>query len=80
MRGLFATVGLLALLPLGGCDVLADLLSTDSIIDASCAGDDTVVVDGRDLCKEYERFGKIECDVGYRIRLDGKQVCPPPGQ
>ncbi len=62
---------------LGGCDVLMDLLSTDSVIDASCAGDDTVVIDGRDLCKEYERYGKIECDVGYRIRLDGKQVCPP---
>ena len=60
---------------LGGCDVLMDLLSTDSVIDASCAGDDTVVIDGRDLCKEYERYGKI--DVGYRIRLDGKQVCPP---
>jgi hypothetical protein len=69
---------LLALLPLlGGCDVLLDLLSTDEVIDASCAGDDTVVVDGRDLCKEYERYGRIECDVGYRIRLDGEQVCPP---
>lgn len=63
---------------LGGCQFLLDLLSTDTIIDASCAGDDTVVVDGRDLCEEYEKFGKIDCEVGYRIRLDGKQVCPPP--
>ena len=58
--------------------MLLDLLSTDSIIDASCAGTDTVVVDGRDLCKEFETTGKLECDVGYRIRLDGQQVCPPP--
>jgi hypothetical protein len=59
-----------------GCDVIASLLSTDTTIDASCAGDDTVVVDGRDLCKEYEQFGKIECDVGYRVVLDGNVVCP----
>jgi hypothetical protein len=68
------------LLPLGGCDLLLDLMSTDSVIDASCAGDDTVVVDGRDLCKEFEARGAIECDVGYRIKLDGQQVCPPPGR
>jgi len=67
-------------LPLAGCDVLADLLSTDSVIDASCKGDDTVVVDGRDLCKEFETTGRVECDVGYRIRLNGQQVCPPPVQ
>jgi len=65
---------------LSGCDVVADLLSTDSVIRASCDGTDTVVIDGRDLCKEYERYGKVECDVGYRIHLDGKQVCPPPSQ
>ncbi len=59
-----------------GCQTLLDLLSTDTVIDVSCAGDDTVVVDGRDLCKEFEERGRIECDVGYKIRLDGKQVCP----
>ena len=67
------------LFSLAGCDLLLDLLSTDSVIDASCAGDDTVVVDGRDLCREYETTGRVDCDVGYRIRLDGQQVCPPPG-
>lgn len=60
---------------LGGCDLMLDLLSTDAVIDASCQGDDTVVVDGRDLCKEFKQNGRIECDVGYRIRLDGQQVC-----
>ena len=62
---------------LSGCSFLADLLSTDTIIDASCQGTDTVVVADRDLCEEYKKFGKIECDVGYRIYLDGQQVCPP---
>jgi hypothetical protein len=52
------------------------MLSTDSIVEASCVGDDTVVIDGRDLCKEYEKEGKIECDVGYKIRLNGVTVCP----
>jgi hypothetical protein len=64
------------LLTLAGCQILLDLMSTDVVIDASCAGDDTVVVDGRDLCEEFEKFGKIDCVVGYRIRLDGQQVCP----
>ncbi|MEQ1572063.1 MAG: hypothetical protein ABMA64_40925 [Myxococcota bacterium] len=63
---------------LAGCTFLADLLSTDQRIDASCAGTDTVVIDGRDLCDEYETTGKVKCDVGYRIFLDGKQVCPRP--
>jgi hypothetical protein len=63
------------LLLLAGCDFIASLLSTDTVIDASCAGDDTVVVDGRDLCDEYEKFGKIDCDVGYRVILDGNVVC-----
>jgi hypothetical protein len=68
---------MLLLLPLlGGCDVVADLLSSDEVIRASCEGDQTVVVDGRDLCEEFEKFGKVECDVGYRIYLDGQQVCP----
>jgi hypothetical protein len=63
---------------LSGCSMQAilDMLSTDTVLDVSCAGDDTVVVDGRDLCKEFEATGKIECDVGYRIRLDGQTVCP----
>jgi hypothetical protein len=64
------------LLLLGGCEFLATLLSTDTVIDASCAGTDTVVVDGRDLCEEFERTGKVRCDVGYRIVLDGTVVCP----
>jgi hypothetical protein len=63
------------ILLLSGCQFLASLLSTDAVIDVSCAGDDTVVVDGRDLCAEYEKFGKIECDVGYRVILDGSVVC-----
>jgi hypothetical protein len=71
---------LVSLCMLSGCDVLLDLLSTDSVIDASCEGDDTVLIDGRDLCKEFETTGRVECDVGYRIRLDGQQVCPPPVQ
>jgi hypothetical protein len=46
-----------------------------------CAvGDDTVVIEGYDLCKDFERRGAVECEVGYRIRLDGQQVCPPPVQ
>lgn len=64
------------LLWLGGCQLLLDMLSTDSIIDASCQGTDTVVVDGRDLCQELRTTGRVRCDVGYRIRLDGVQVCP----
>lgn len=68
------------LLTLAGCQVLLDLLSNDVLIDASCAGDDTVVVDGRDLCAEYEKFGKIDCVVGYRVRLDGVLVCPAGGR
>ena len=77
MRNLLVLASL-ALLP--GCDVLLDLLSTDSVIDASCEGDDTVLIDGRDLCKEFETTGRVSCDVGYRIRLDGQQVCPPPDE
>lgn len=61
-----------------GCQTLLDLLSTDSVIDASCLGTDTVVIDGRDLCQEFEAYGRVKCDVGYRIRLNGTQVCPPP--
>lgn len=61
---------------LPGCELLGDLFSTDAIIDASCAGDDTVVVNGRDLCDEFEKYGKIECVVGYRVRLDGQLLCP----
>jgi hypothetical protein len=61
-----------------GCNLVMDLLSTDEVIDASCAGTDTVVVAGRDLCAEYETTGRVRCDVGYRIRLDGVQVCPDP--
>ena len=72
---LLATVSLLP-----GCDLLLDLLSTDTVIDASCEGDDTVVIEGYDLCEDYERRGAVKCDVGYRIRLDGEQVCPPPVQ
>lgn len=64
------------LLLLAGCDLLATLLSTDTVIDASCAGTDTVVVDGRDLCREFETTGRVECVVGYRIVLDGQVVCP----
>jgi len=75
------TILLFAVLtPLTGCDLLLDMLSTDSVIDASCAGDDTVVIEGYDLCKDFEARGRVECDVGYRIRLDGQQVCPPPVQ
>ena len=61
---------------LSGCQMLMDLLSTYTVIDVSCVGDDTVVVGGRDLCKEYESTGRIDCDVGYTIRLNGEQVCP----
>jgi hypothetical protein len=63
------------ILLLAGCQFLLDLLSTDTVIDVSCAGEDTVVVDGRDLCAEYEQTGHIKCDVGYRVVLDGKVVC-----
>ncbi len=58
------------------CTLLTDLLSTNSVIDATCRGTDTVVVDGRDLCAEYEATGRVICDVGYTVRLDGVQVCP----
>lgn len=67
---------MLLILHLVGCGFLADLLSSDTLIDARCTGDDTVVVDGRDLCAEYERTGQLSCDVGYRIRLDGVLLCP----
>ena len=69
-----------ALSLVSGCDLLLDLLSTDTVIDASCAGDDTVVIEGYDLCKDFERRGAVDCSVGYRIRLDGQQVCPPPSE
>jgi hypothetical protein len=61
---------------LAACDFVMSMLSTDDVIDASCAGTDTVVIDGRDICDEYEKFGRIKCDVGYRIVLDGNVVCP----
>ena len=67
---------LLLLLLLSGCQILADLFSTDTTVDFTCAGDDTVVIDGKDLCEEYEKFGKLDCVVGYRIRIDGVLVCP----
>jgi hypothetical protein len=67
------------LLLLAGCELLATMLSTDTVIDASCAGTDTVVVDGRDLCAELETTGRVRCDVGYRIILDGTLVCPQAG-
>jgi hypothetical protein len=69
---------LLACVGLSGCEMLAELFSTDQLIEASCVGDDTVVVDGRDLCQDFERHGKVECEVGYRIKLNGTTVCPPP--
>jgi hypothetical protein len=64
------------LLAVLACSLVGDLLSGNDIIDASCAGTDTVVVDGRDLCAEFEATGHVNCDVGYTIRLDGVQVCP----
>jgi hypothetical protein len=69
---------MLPLLLLCGCGAVdwASLFSSDIGIDASCAGTDTVLVDGRDLCEEYERTGTLDCTVGYRIVLDGEQVCP----
>jgi len=63
-------------LALAGCAELLAMLSGDTLIDASCAGTDTVVVDGRDLCAEFEATGRVRCDVGYVIVLDGRQVCP----
>jgi hypothetical protein len=66
------------LAPLAGCEFIMSLLSTDTTINVSCAGDDTVVIDGKDICEEYEKFGKVDCDVGYRIKLDGVLVCPAP--
>lgn len=65
------------LLTMFGCDDVdwASIFSTDQVIDASCQGDDTVLIDGRDLCEEFERTGKVECTVGYRIVLDGQTVC-----
>ncbi len=59
-----------------GCAELLAMLSGDTLIDASCVGTDTVVVDGRDLCAEYEATGRVRCDVGYVVVLDGRQVCP----
>lgn len=64
------------LLALAACTELLALLSNDTVIDASCLGTDTVVVDGRDLCAEYETTGRVRCDVGYVVVLDGKTVCP----
>ncbi len=61
---------------LAGCAQMLALLSTDEVIDATCAGRDTVVIDGRDICAEFESTGRVRCDVGYVIILDGKQVCP----
>lgn len=61
-----------------GCEILLDLLSTDERIDATCQGTDTVVIDGRDICKEWENTGHVDCDVGYKIVLDGTTVCPAP--
>lgn len=75
-RPLISAVLITLTMGLSGCQMLLDMLSTDTVIDVSCAGDDTVVVGGRDLCKEFEEKGRIECDVGYKIRLDGQQVCP----
>ena len=62
-----------------GCAELLALLSNDTMIDASCVGTDTVVIDGRDICAEYETTGRVRCDVGYVIRLDGETVCPSGG-
>lgn len=59
-----------------GCEFLATLLTTDTVIDVTCAGDQTVVIDGRDLCEEFETTGRVKCDVGYRVVLDGQVVCP----
>ena len=61
---------------LAGCAQMLALLSNDNVIDATCVGRDTVVVDGRDLCAEFETTGRVRCDVGYVIILDGKQVRP----
>ena len=64
------------LLSLLGCAQLLALLSNDQVIDATCVGTDTVVIDGRDICAEFETTGRVRCDVGYVIILDGKTVCP----
>ena len=69
---------MLLLFALTGCQFIADMLSTDDVIDASCVGDETVVIGGNDICKQYETTGHVDCEVGYRIHLDGKQVCPDP--
>ncbi|MBT3217989.1 MAG: hypothetical protein HN348_02780 [Proteobacteria bacterium] len=68
----------LLFLLLPGCEILADLFSTDTTVDFTCAGEDTVVIDGRDICDDYEKFGKLDCNelVGYRLRIDGVLVCP----
>ncbi len=73
---LVRTALVLSCLSLSGCQILMDMLSTDTVVEASCVGYDTVIIAGRDLCKEYEKEGKIECDVGYKIRLNGEPVCP----
>ena len=65
-------------LMLTGCAFIADLLNSDEVIDVSCKGDDTVMIGGKDICKEYENTGHVECEVGYTIRLDGATVCPRP--
>lgn len=75
---MFRRLTILMCVGLTGCEMIADLLSSDTLIEASCIGDDTVVVDGVDLCKEFEEHGKVHCDVGYKIRLNGTTVCPPP--
>ena len=79
-------MAILTCLGLGGCQVIMDLLSTDTVIDVTCydadgdgnyePGDDTVILDGVDLCQQYKQRGSIDCSVGYRIRIDGTQVCP----
>jgi hypothetical protein len=58
------------------CAFLVDMFSTDTTVDFTCAGDDTVIIDGKDLCEEYEKFGKVDCVVGYRLKIDGQIVCP----
>lgn len=63
-------------LMLAGCAFIADLLNSDDVIDATCKGDETVVIGGHDICQEYENTGHVDCEVGYTIRLDGQQVCP----
>ena len=44
----------------------------------SCAGNGAVVVNGRNLCEEYEATGRLDCRAGDEMQLDGSQVCPAP--